>query len=209
METPKSVYLAGPMTGIPEFNFPAFHAAAFDLRDRGIEVFSPAEKDLEDGFDPQKDKASPLAHYMQDDLPAVCRSDAVVCLPGWQRSKGARLETMVAHYLEIPVLTYPDLTPVRHPSSARFHALLQEAAALHDQKQADYGSDSDPFANVRASEDWGIASWVGALVRLNDKVQRLKAFARKGSLQNESAQDSMVDIAVYALIAHVLYDEQS
>lgn len=203
----KRVYLAGPMTGIEEFNFPAFHAAAADLRERGIEVFSPAEKDLEDGFDPKKDEAKPLAHYMIDDLAAVCGSDGVVCLPGWQKSKGARLETMVAHYLDIPVVSYPDLTPVRHPSSTRFHALLAQAGALHDQKQADYGSDTDPFANVRASEEWGIPSWVGALVRLNDKVQRLKAFARKGSLQNESAQDSMLDIAVYALISYVLYEE--
>ena len=203
----KRIYLAGPMTGLPEFNFPAFQAAAADLRERGLEVFSPAEKDLEDGFDPKKDKAAPLARYMQDDLAAVCASDGVVCLPGWQSSKGVRLETMVAHYLDIPVVAYPDLNPVRHPSSARFHSLLQQAGFLHDQKQADYGSDSDPFANVRASEEWGIPAWVGALVRLNDKVQRLKAFARKGSLQNEAAEDSMIDIAVYALIAYVLYEE--
>lgn len=97
--------------------------------------------------------------------------------------------------------------PERHPNSARFHELVQEIAELHDRKQMDYGSDSDPFANVRASEEWGIAGWVGALVRLNDKVQRLKSFARKGSLANESAEDSMRDIAVYALIALVLYEQ--
>lgn len=39
------VYLAGPMRGVPHFNFPAFHAAAAELRARGYVVFSPAEAD--------------------------------------------------------------------------------------------------------------------------------------------------------------------
>jgi hypothetical protein len=79
---------------------------------------------------------------------------------------------------------------------------------LHDRKQADYGSGDDPFANVRASERFGISPWVGALVRLNDKVTRLQSFARKGELKNESAEDSMRDIAVYAIIALVLYEQE-
>lgn len=89
----------------------------------------------------------------------------------------------------------------------RFHALLKQMGDLHDRKQADYGATADPFANVRASQEWGIPPWVGALVRLNDKVTRLKTFARRGSLANESAEDSMLDIAVYALIALILYRE--
>ena len=97
----------------------------------------------------------------------------------------------------------------RHPNSARFHELLELAGDLHDRKQSDYGRDKDPFANVRASEEWGIDGWVGAMVRLNDKVRRLQAFAQKGSLANEGVLDSFMDIAVYALIAHVLYEEAS
>lgn len=97
----------------------------------------------------------------------------------------------------------------RHPNSARFHELIKEIAELHDRKQMDYGAGDDPFANVRASEQWGVSGWVGAFIRLSDKVQRLKAFAQRGSLANESAEDSMRDIAVYALIALVLYEEES
>lgn len=96
---------------------------------------------------------------------------------------------------------------MRHPNSERFHELLRECGEMHDRKQADYGSDSDPFANVRAASEWGLPGWVGAMVRVNDKVRRLQAFARKGELANESAEDSFLDIAVYALIAHVLYSE--
>lgn len=94
-----------------------------------------------------------------------------------------------------------------HPASARLHALLAELGALHDRKQQDYGRDVDPFANVRASEEWGIPGWVGAMIRLNDKVRRLQSFAVKGSLANEGAFDSLKDIAVYALIAYVLLEQ--
>jgi hypothetical protein len=95
----------------------------------------------------------------------------------------------------------------RHPNSARFHDLLREAGELHDKKQGDYGRGEDPFANVRASELWGIDGWIGAMVRLSDKVGRLQSLARKGYLNNEAAVDSFMDIAVYALIARVLYEE--
>lgn len=95
----------------------------------------------------------------------------------------------------------------RHPNSQRFHDLLEEAGALHDKKQRDYGKGDDPFANVRSSEDWGLPGWVGAMVRLNDKVKRLQTFAQTGELSNEGAIDSFMDIAVYALIARVLLEE--
>lgn len=98
----------------------------------------------------------------------------------------------------------PDL----HPLSARFHELLGEAGALHRAKQADYGRSYDPFANVRASEDWGIPGWVGCMVRATDKIKRLQKLARDGNLSNEAARDSFMDLAVYALIGLVLYEEE-
>jgi hypothetical protein len=96
----------------------------------------------------------------------------------------------------------------RHPNSARFHELLAEAGRLHDKKQADYGRTDDPFANVRASEEWGIDGWVGAMVRATDKVRRLQTLAQRGSLSNESAADAFMDLAVYALIARILYEQE-
>lgn len=95
----------------------------------------------------------------------------------------------------------------RHPNSARFHEFLAEAGELHDLKQGDYGRGDDPFSNVRASEEWGISGWKGAMLRLNDKVRRLQSLALKGSLNNEAAVDSFMDIAVYALIARVLFEQ--
>lgn len=92
-----------------------------------------------------------------------------------------------------------------HPGSRMFYNELIQCGLLHSQKQRDYGKPTDPFANVRSSEEWGIPGWVGAMVRLNDKVKRLQTLARTGGLANESAVDSFRDICVYALIALVLY----
>tara|TARA_Y100000310_G_scaffold338983_1_gene430203 strand:+ start:1142 stop:1297 length:156 start_codon:yes stop_codon:yes gene_type:complete len=44
---------------------------------------------------------------------------------------------------------------------------------------------------------------------MNDKMSRLKTFAKKGSLSNESVEDSLRDLAVYAIIALCLYQEES
>jgi hypothetical protein len=89
------------------------------------------------------------------------------------------------------------------------HAELKLLGELHDRKQQDYGTDADPFANVRASEEFGIPAWMGAVLRGNDKMSRLKTYAKKGTLANEGVEDSLRDMAVYALIALVLFREQS
>lgn len=89
----------------------------------------------------------------------------------------------------------------------RFDEILAEMSRLHSKKGADYGSGTDPYANVRASQEFGIPPWIGALVRLNDKITRLKSFIRNGNLQNESVEDSIRDIQVYAVIMQILYEE--
>ena len=91
----------------------------------------------------------------------------------------------------------------------RFHAILQQMGELHDKKQADYGVEGDPFANVRASKEWGVEPWLGALIRLNDKVTRLKTFVRTRKLANEGVEDSLLDIAVYAIISLILLRERA
>ncbi len=98
---------------------------------------------------------------------------------------------------------------VRHPSSQRFHDILKTLGSLHDKKQLDYGTDEDPFNNIRASaKEWGIPAWVGAMLRATDKVRRLQKFADKGELANESVIDAFDDLAVYAVIARVMYEEE-
>ncbi len=93
------------------------------------------------------------------------------------------------------------------PRNDAFRTVLDEMGKLHDRKQADYGTDSDPFANVRASEQFGIPAWLGSVLRANDKMSRLKAFAQNGTLANEGVEDSLIDLANYAVIALVLFRE--
>lgn len=92
-----------------------------------------------------------------------------------------------------------------HPEYMR---LLDEMKALHVRKAADYGRGADPFANVRSSSEFGLPGWLGVMIRANDKMHRIKSFAQNGALKNESLEDSLMDLAAYALIALVLYREQ-
>lgn len=98
------IYIAGPMRGIPLHNFPAFDAAATYLRARGYTVFNPADHDRDIGFSPTTPDVTKeqLEDMMRWDLARVMESDAVVFLPGWQHSRGAKAERVVAHYCGVP-----------------------------------------------------------------------------------------------------------
>jgi hypothetical protein len=91
------VYLAGPMTGHENHNFPAFHAAAERLRASGLEVVNPADHGLVDSLG--------WADYMRWDLVKLAGCHSVYVLPGWEKSKGAGLEVSIAQALGMPVLT--------------------------------------------------------------------------------------------------------
>jgi hypothetical protein len=107
-------YLAGPMRGIPEFNFPAFLKAAEDLKAKGIEVFNPAQHDIDNGFDYKgltgNEDLSPLGFDLRKALGAdvdfiAHESAGVIVLPGWENSSGARAEVALANALKLPVVT--------------------------------------------------------------------------------------------------------
>ncbi len=92
-------------------------------------------------------------------------------------------------------------------TNERFWFKLAQVAELHIRKAHDYGAGDDPLANVRASQEFGIPPWVGVAIRMNDKMIRIKSMLAKGELENEPIEDSFLDIAVYALIALILYEE--
>lgn len=118
--TLERVYIAGPMTGIPLYNFPAFEAAADDLRRLGYDVVSPRELDAVDGIvaDPEG-KASPpeqYAHFLSRDLYAIATVQAVALLPGWESSGGVSVELAFARTLGLKVYRYDGERQVNGPA---------------------------------------------------------------------------------------------
>lgn len=119
------VYIANKMTWKPQFNYPWFDLAAASLRARGFEVQSPAEMD-----DPETRamalksmdgapgsgvaKGETWGDFLARDVKLIADGgiDAIVVGPEWAESSGAKLETFVATQIGMPVLSYPDLTPL-------------------------------------------------------------------------------------------------
>jgi hypothetical protein len=89
-----------------------------------------------------------------------------------------------------------------------FDEILDEMKALHAKKHADYGSGTDEYANFHSFKDFGVAPWIGVVLRISEKMARLKSFTRNGRLENESVLDSLQDISVLAIIAQILYQEE-
>lgn len=83
------IYLAGPMSGLPEFNYPAFNHTAKLFRDKGHEVLNPAEN-----F--SGDTSLPYPTYCGAAMKQTLEADAIVLLHGWFYSFGAQLELLVA-----------------------------------------------------------------------------------------------------------------
>lgn len=94
-------------------------------------------------------------------------------------------------------------------SADPFVAILDLMKSTHDRKQQDYGTKGDEYANCRSAEDFGVPAWVGVAIRMQDKMKRIQSFAKKGILANEGIEDAFLDLAVYAVIALVLYGEST
>jgi hypothetical protein len=100
------------------------------------------------------------------------------------------------------------LTREQPSTSQRFIDLLDEMRRLHESKSKDYGSETDPLANIRQGAEFvGIEPWRGCMVRIADKVQRLKTYCRTGRLVHEGVRDTLLDLSAYSLLAIVLFDE--
>ena len=88
-------YISGPMTGLPELNYPAFHSMASRLRAAGFEVENPAEINASE---------TDRAVCMKRDIERLLTCDAVLLLPGWEASRGALLEVQIAKELRLPLV---------------------------------------------------------------------------------------------------------
>lgn len=144
------LYVAGPMSGVFRFNFPAFDAAKHRLSFKGYTVVSPADIDRNHGFDPESlpveydwSKMPPGLDYeavLKRDLAALAGCEAIALLPGWETSKGANRELARAKELGLAVYLYDETEPgllraqvpeVGHEST-RLLELCEAVAAQED-----------------------------------------------------------------------------
>ena len=102
-------YIGGPMTGIPQHNFPAFDAARADLERRGYAVVSPA--DIDRDFEITEERTAALTGrflkaVLIEELNEIFNCDVIFALPGWERSKGFAVEAAFARCFGIPIIAY-------------------------------------------------------------------------------------------------------
>lgn len=94
------------------------------------------------------------------------------------------------------------------PGSREFLDVLEEMKRLHLKKTMDYGVDEDALSNIRSSADIvNMPAWAGCILRMSDKMHRIKAFFRRGRVEFDGIEDTLLDFACYAIIALVLFRE--
>jgi hypothetical protein len=96
----RRIYIAGPMRGYPNFNFPAFQAEAARWRSRGWEVITPVELEwLSPGLPTDQHRT----HCLRD-IAALAMCHAVVFLDGWKQSVGATAEHAAAVWMGLEIV---------------------------------------------------------------------------------------------------------
>jgi len=174
-------YISGPMTGYEDYNYPAFHAKAKELRAQGHTVFNPAEL-----FGGKTDL--PREKYMREDIAALLDAGCVVMLPGWKQSKGANLERKIALELGIEVIYPSESMKVEHET------VLDEAKRIvFGDRNVDYGDPADDFANIAAK--WTVTFGIPVS---RDLVGLAMIDMKTCRHMHRRKRDNLVDIAGYA-----------
>jgi hypothetical protein len=88
------IFISGPMTGYENWNFPAFNEAAERFHEAGYQVINPAK--FYESID-----MTPIQweEAMRQAIKLMVDCDAIAMLPGWRKSKGARIEAAIAYQL--------------------------------------------------------------------------------------------------------------
>lgn len=204
-------YLCGPMTGYPEHNYPAFHAAekALELWSDPTEVviINPANN-----FNGERNR--PREDYMKVDIEHVLRADKLVLLPGWEDSLGARLEVAVAMQTGKNFITAynddgrwdfedhgPGWIPVAPANEASPRAaLLSEATELvTGDRNNSYGPPTQDFQrSSEALNAYGYRGPDGRLLQAHDIAIMVMSVKLSRLMWTPQKRDSWVDVAGYA-----------
>lgn len=126
-EEPDHFYLAGPMSGHPEHNFPEFRRYTKRLREIGYKILSPAEMTE---MDDQPAGSRPWEWYLRQDMFMMLQCKGIILMPGWKTSRGARAECDLADTLAMEVFTIDDqmrVTPSFEFGMGRVRATRRKA----------------------------------------------------------------------------------
>lgn len=113
MSRAKRIYIAGPMRGLPDHNFPAFNAATGRFRAWGWTVYNPVEIGEKIG---NGNPGIPGSEFLREDVCAIALCGAIALLPGWERSTGARCEVALAVTIGLDFYDAESLQPIEPPS---------------------------------------------------------------------------------------------
>ena len=94
-------------------------------------------------------------------------------------------------------------------SKERFHEIVKEMVELHDKKNHDYAGDKYLSNFLMCEKHMGIPGWKGSIIRLSDKMARIMNIAKNDevSVGEETITDTLMDLAVYAIITRILYED--
>jgi hypothetical protein len=128
----------------------------------------------------------------------------------WTPPEYARREEAIAGFRRVVEQARPAREAREvHPTSQAFYELCDSLKEMHTKKSYDYGSAHDPLANIRNGAEFvGIEPWRAAMVRLSDKVTRLQTYCRTGRLEHEGVEDTLHDLASYALLTLLMHRER-
>jgi hypothetical protein len=174
------------MRGQKNLNFPRFHDVTAKLRGLGHVVLNPAEN-----F--KGEVNVPFARCMAVDLAQVCEVDGIVMLPGWEESRGARLELQTALTLDKRTMLWSDELCQPVDWAPNENALEEAQRLVHGGRNADYGHPAD--------NDGRIAAMLRALFGWDVKAQdvwMIMVVTKLSRERNRPKRDNRVDVAGYA-----------
>jgi uncharacterized protein DUF4406 len=123
-DTPRLVYIAGPMSDKPNANYIEFHAAVARLEAVGIRSENPAQPKL------GSEASQRYGTYIRRGVLRLMKCDAIMLLPDWDTSSGATLEALIAYRMQMPAYQMEEVGWYRIPTALLLRKIANSAALL-------------------------------------------------------------------------------
>lgn len=182
------IYISGPVTGMPNKNREDFNRATNIWEYAGFEAINPLDCEHNDG--------KTWAECVRHDLEKLLKCQSIAMLPGWDKSRGAKLEHYIATELGMSVYSAFSLEKHEPGSDPNHDASITTLAynLVHGDRRKVYGHPLDDYTKtaklfsgilgIDVTPEQAILCMIGV------KLSRL--------VQSPDHRDSIIDIAGYA-----------